>query len=794
MSPLPRVDVADVVLTAVRFNDETARVPVAWSGAPLALVGPRHLVRGQKAGAPAWSPAVYAAGAARGKRGVTQITALVLDFDHLSNGDAEAVWARLRERGWAWVAHSSFGHLAQGPEDNCFRLVVLVSRPIAPEEYEAVWTAADDALGRRSDRKARDLSRLWFVATCPPEREGFAWVRSAGGRPLDVDGAARAAAQQRARQASGPASPPAPAEGPIPAGGRNSALTSVAGGLRRKGADRDGILRALVEVNAARCNPPLPEAELARIADSVARYPVGDALVTANRTDLGNAERFEAYAGQRLRFVFPWCAWMHFDGARWVRDADGEALRAARDTLRATAAQAAALPDPDERVALIKHATDGEAIARVNAMLSLAQPLLPVSPDRLDADPDLLTCANGTIDLRSGLLRAHDRADLITRRAPVAFDPQAACPRWEAFLDRVLGGSAALQRFVQRAVGYTLTGHTREQVLFLLYGVGANGKSTFLETLRAALGEYSAVADFNTFQKREGDGARNDLARLAGARLVSAVEAEAGRPLAEALVKQLTGGDTITARFLFREFFDFKPVFKLWLAANHKPPISGGDHGIWRRIRLIPFTVTIPEAERDPRLGQKLQDELPGVLAWAVRGCLAWRAEGLGAPPEVEAATASYRSEMDALGPFLDECAAADPGHRLTARALYEAYEHWCAANGERAKSQKAFAMGLRERGFEAVKGGKGVRCWEGLRLRTDEPAGGGWRVGGANSGNSPPNWNYARAPSTAAEENEADRTLEKYPGSAPPNRLTPPQAGGGPGALPLDAYEEGEL
>ena len=186
---------------------------------------------------------------------------------------------------------------------------------------------------------------------------------------------------------------------------------------------------------------------------------------------------------------------------------------------------------------------------------------------------------------------------------------------------------------------------------------------------------------------------------------------------AKALIKQLTGGDTITARFLFKEFFDFKPVFKLWLAANHKPTIAGGDAGIWRRIRLVPFTVTIPEAERDPRLAASLLEELPGILAWAVRGCQAWQAEGLGVPDEVRAATAGYREEMDVLAPFLAERTEVASGERVTAAELYQAYEAWCAANGERARSQKGLAAGLRERGFETTRGAKGVRCWIGLRI-----------------------------------------------------------------------------
>ncbi len=787
MPQLPRISAPEAVLRAARFPDERCRVPEAWEGCILDLVGREHLARVHKRGTPAFSPVVYRAGAARGKRGIAEATALVLDFDHLPSATAAEVWKRLDERGWAWVAYSSFSHLADGEEDHCFRLIVLVSRPILPDEYDAVWLAADTALGGFADRNARDVSRIWFVASCPPERVASAWVRWSDGRPLDVGNAVAAYQQQRQRQRR-KARKNDLADAPIPSGGRNAALMSLAGAMRRRGADGEAILEGLRATNAARCEPPLDDAEVRRIVHSVVRYNPTSVLITANRTDLGNAERFEAFAGDRFRFVHNWGSWLWFDGTRWQRDVDGESVRAGRDTLRATAAEAGTVPDQDERDQLAKHALDSESSARIGAMLSLAQSLLPVAPEALDADPDLFNCANGTIDLRTGELRPHDRADLLTRRSPVAFDPDATCPLWESFLARVLGGSASLVAFLQRAIGYSLTGHTSEQVLLLLYGIGANGKSTFLETVRSLLGDYATQADFTTFLKRDNDGARNDLARLVGTRFVSAVEAEAGKPLAEALVKQLTGGDTITARFLFREFFDFKPAFKLWLAANHKPTITGGDHGIWRRMRLVPFTVTIPEAERDPKLTAKLAEELPGILAWAVRGCLAWRAEGLGLPPEVKAATASYRDEMDVLGPFLDEATVAAEGCRITARELYEAYEKWCAANGERAKSQKGFAMSLRERGFEAVKGTKGVRCWAGLGLRPEGDPGGGWRMGGGFPEKVP-----SGNPTTLVTNVDARIAIQETtsPDQAPPIRHPPPATGTTTASL---AVEEGEL
>jgi len=724
MSRQRPIVVAKATLRAVRFADERSRVPTPWEGSVLDLVGAAHQLRSQKKGTPAFSPVVYANGATRGKAGVVEITALVLDFDHLSTEAAGEVQSSLAERGWAWVAYSSFSHRA---DDACFRLLLFVSRPIAPREYEAVWAAANGALGGFADRNARDISRVWFVAACPPERATDAWLRHGDGRPLDVDGAVKALEQRRRRKRRKDRGSEETGQ-PIPPGERNSQLMSLAGAMRRRGADLETIRDALVQTNRARCRPPLDVEEVGRVAESAVRYEPSSVLLAANRTDLGNAERFAAFAGDRFRYVHAWSSWLFFDGKRWVKDADGGVVRWCRDMLRAMAAEARAIEVPEERGPLVKHALDSESSHRVTATSQLARALLPVSNEALDQQPDLFNCESGTVDLRTGVMRDHERDDLLTRLAPVAFADGVGCPRWEDFLLRCMGGDPELVGFLQRAVGYSLTGHTSEQVLFLLYGTGANGKSTFLETLRALLGDYATQADFTTFLKREGEGVRNDLARLVGTRFVSAVEADAGAPLAEALVKQVTGGDIITARFLFREFFEFRPTFKLWLAANHKPTVRGTDHGIWRRIRLVPFTVTIPKRERDPRLLEKLRTELPGILTWAVRGALEWRERGLAAPAAVLAATASYQSEMDAFGGFLADCCVEQAGGMATAKELYEAYQDWCEGNGERARSKKALAMGLRERGFQPTRT-KRARGWAGLRLRSEGERGDGCRI-----------------------------------------------------------------
>jgi putative DNA primase/helicase len=240
-----------------------------------------------------------------------------------------------------------------------------------------------------------------------------------------------------------------------------------------------------------------------------------------------------------------------------------------------------------------------------------------------------------------------------------------------------------LIRFVQRAVGYSLTGSTNEQCLFILYGSGANGKSTFLNTISAMLGDYARQTPTDTLLVKRGDGISNDVARLHGARFVSAMEVDNGRRLAEAQVKQLTGGDLMAARYLYQEFFEFRPQFKLFMGVNHTPVIQGTDHGIWRRIHLVPFTVTIAKEDQDKRLVEELHAERSGILRWAVEGCLTWQAEGLEPPTAVAEATEEYRAEMDVLARFLLECRDVGPEARVATGLLYARYVGWCALADE---------------------------------------------------------------------------------------------------------------
>jgi putative DNA primase/helicase len=424
-------------------------------------------------------------------------------------------------------------------------------------------------------------------------------------------------------------------------------------------------------------------------------------------TDLGNAERFVDQHGTHVRHnrALGWLAW---DGCRWRTDAASEVWQRAALTVRT--------------IGDAKWAARSEAWNRQRAMLELVQhqPSILVQVEQLDARPWLFNVANGVLDLEAGTLRAHDPADLLTKRSPVVYDPEAKSPKWDAFLEEVVP-SSDVREFLQRAVGYSLTGLSIEQVLFLLYGVGANGKTTFLEVVRAIAGDYGQQTPAATLLSRRSDGIPNDVARLRGARFVSAVETEANRTLAESLVKRLTGGDKIAARFLFKEFFEFDTEFSLWLATNHRPRVRGTDHAIWRRILLVPFTTVIPDDEQDKHLTDTLiATELPGILAWAVRGCVAWRTQALDPPKEVIGATTEYRAEQDILGDFIAEMCDEVADHVESAKNLYDAYRRWCDGNGERPETQKQFGMALAERGFERPRTSS-ARQYKGLKIREQQ-------------------------------------------------------------------------
>lgn len=440
-----------------------------------------------------------------------------------------------------------------------------------------------------------------------------------------------------------------------------------------------------------------------------------------HNTDTGNARRFVRRHGGRVRHVAAWDKWLIWDGTRWQPDETGEVERLAQETVMSIYSEAADCADEAERKELAKWAMRSEADNRIKAMLSRvkSQPEIALASDQLDADPWLLNCRNGTLDLRSCELREHRQHDLCTKRAEVDYEPEAPAPTWAAFLDRIFAGDAALIAFVQRSLGYSLTCDTSEQCVFIPFGGGANGKSTFLETVGKALGDYALTTPTETLMEKRGQSIPSDVARLKGARFVSASESGDGKRLDEELIKRMTGGDQITARFMHRDWFTFTPVLKLWLAVNHRPKIQGTDNGIWRRIRLIPFEVTIPTEQQDKRLTRKLRAEWAGILAWMVRGCLDWQRDGLGTPDKVLQATQDYREDMDTIGRFIaDRCLTLAQGF-ATSRALFDTYSKWCEANGERPLSAHRLGAYLRDNlGCKPDRDTHANRGWRGIGIR----------------------------------------------------------------------------
>ena len=508
----------------------------------------------------------------------------------------------------------------------------------------------------------------------------------------------------------------------ISEGGRNNHLTSLAGALRRKGLGEDAIVATLRAENADRLDPPLDDETVVAIAKSITRYQPEDEAVDYKLTDVGNAERFVAMFKDSVKYCSVYKKWFIWNGKRWEQDDTGKIITYAIECVRNIMHDADMLPDGDKRKALIQHSLRSESSGRLKALLDLASgmPAITIRSDDLDANPWLLNCQNGTIDLRTGKLQAHNPQDFITRICAAPYDTTFAIPLWTSLLNKVSGGDEAVKRYMQKAFGYALTGDISEQAIFLLYGTGSNGKSTMLNVFAELLDGYAQSTSSDTFMQKKNDTVNNDIARLKGARFVSAIEMEEGKRMAESLIKSMTGGDKLVTRFLYGEFFEYIPQFKVFLAVNHKPIIRDTTKSIWRRIKLMEFTNTFTEQERDRNFPAKIMaTELSGILAWAVQGCLWWQQEGIQDPDRIREATQEYRAEMDSFAHFFEECCEIKESGRVSNKMLRAAYDEWCKENGEFALSQRPFSQKLLERGFQKKRmPGNGAYMWHGFILR----------------------------------------------------------------------------
>lgn len=440
-------------------------------------------------------------------------------------------------------------------------------------------------------------------------------------------------------------------------------------------------------------------------------------------TDFGQAEALVDVYKEFLRYS-PALGWIVWTGSRWAMDDRRAVIQAAAVVARARQRAIQARPinseNKDElsrKVNDYKQALKAENRSRLDAAVNLAEsmPHIVIEADELDSDRYTFGAANGVIDLITSKLLEPRQRDYMTKRTNIPYYPEAQCPRWELFISEIFGGNQELITYVHRSLGYSLTGDTSEQCFWILYGLGSNGKSTFLDIVRRIGGDYSSNAPFNTFTQGKETNTGDDIARLRGQRLVTSSETKEGSALNEERVKSITGGDPLTGRFLYGKWFTFTPQFKVWLAVNHKPVIKGTDRGIWRRVRLIPFTVSF-EGRADKGLAAKLEDELPGILAWFVRGAVAWRKHGLETPTQVQAATEAYQNEMDIIGQFIEECCVKQAKATVKASQLYEAYRNWTEENGMKPLSSIKFSKAMQERGKAKERLRTGEH-WQGIGL-----------------------------------------------------------------------------
>ncbi len=473
---------------------------------------------------------------------------------------------------------------------------------------------------------------------------------------------------------------------------------------------------AVLEGLAAELGASKPTAVTRKRRGSV--DPKGDDC--ARLTELGNSQRLLSRFGGRLRFCRKLGGWFVWDGARWRLDTTGQVVRFAKQVVRQLWRDAAACDEQGVRDAMLSHARRSEKAAAVRAMVTLAESgeFVAVDADAFDANLWILNCRNGIVDLRTGELLAHKPESMCRKIAPVAFDDGADAPLWTKFLGEILPDAEVLA-FLQRFAGYVLSGVIRERVLVVLIGAGRNGKSLLIKLLAHLLGDYATYAAPAVLMAKDGQRHPTELADLCGIRFAAMSEVREGQAFDVETMKRLTGNEPIKARFMNEDFFQFEATFKLAMAANHRPRVPDSTDSAWDRLREVPFTVRIKDADEDKELYEKLCGELPGILNWCLWGCAAWQQNGLGRAAAVDAATDAYRASEDPATEFFDEAVVFEPRAMVTRKALREAYEGWAKEVGERHPlDAKKFSDAVRKRGGVDKRTG-GLNHWSGTRLRT---------------------------------------------------------------------------
>jgi len=712
-----------------------------------------------------WSPVCYSQGSTRGIKGVESVHALILDFD--TGLDYEQFADDWREKGLEFVIHTTYSHSHGCPK---WRAVFPLAYPVPSSDWPSVYKALSLAIGHgMADPSCKDASRIYYLPSHPPSGVGDSIVNN--GKPIDpADYPQIIDDEPEIQTDTEPGLKPgddfnARAQWPdilIPHGWQLSDKLGEFDLWRRPGKSEGHSARTGVGDKGDRfyCwSSSVPAAISGKLLTKFALYAIlnhnGDYSEAARElrrqgygttsaivqqineghpeidqtefhlTDLGNARRLVHLFGSNIRYCHLWSKWLVWDGKRWIQDDGGAAIRRiAHLTVDAIRDQALATNDTERRKELGKWAFGCETRNRIENMVAMAQTLegIPVNPASFDSDPWTLNVLNGTVDLRTGELRPHRRDDMSTMLIEINYDENAPCPEWEKFIAWATVGRLDLADFLWRWFGYSCTGSTREQKFVFAHGMnGKNGKSTSVNTVARILGPYAKTTDVETLTLKAGEAAAsNSLAALKGARMVVTTETTDGKRLNESLIKSLTGEDVITARFLYQEYFEFLPAFKITMFGNHKPSIRGTDDAIWRRVRMVPFDNCVADADVDKGLKDRLWEEREGILAWLVSGAVAWHTTGLTTPAVVTQATDAYRSESDALGAFLEECTGVCSGSSCRATKLYERYSQWCKSRNEYALTQTRFGRAMTERGHKSTKDRNGWR-YEDLEILEED-------------------------------------------------------------------------
>lgn len=737
------------------FGNLQVAVPVCGTVDWSALVADlsQHRILDNKEDGKLFSLVRYRDGAKRGNDGVLEIYAYVADVDNGTKPDV--LWDGWDEMELEYFLFSSYSNTAEHPR---WRVIFPLSQPVPVAEWADCWARCSTTLMRNlNDHRAKDPARIYFVPSCPQERlaEAFTYHQADGffldwkalppvatekpkknltkrekndGFLSDADVLEKARSSKSADRFS------ALFAGDMSAYGNDHSRADAAlcemlafwcgrggydqierlfrqSGLYRDKWDREDYRQRTIEYALSQCQEFYSPSEPTGIL-SLDDTPGKKAEKTYPLTELGNAERLVAEHGDDLRYCDA-MGWLAYTGVYWEVDVSGEVTRRMIKTVRAIQAsarklekEAANAKDDETKKRMLDKAQKTrqwgfscETNGRIESSIKLARSLpgVYVSNESLDKDHFKLNVLNGTLDLTTGKLHPHERADLITKCCRVAYQKGATAPEFDKFLSRIQP-DPDLRGYIQRAMGYSLTGDVSQQCFYFCWGDGSNGKSTLLNLILQMVAGYGIQAPPDMLLQSATERVRDDLAALQGKRYVITIEVAKGQTLAEGVVKQLTGGDNIRARFLYKNSMEFAPSWKIWLAANHRPVVTSNDHGIWRRVKLIPFTQKIAECEKDYELPAKLQRELPGILNWCLAGLEDYLAWGMQEPKAVSLITEEYRQESDWLGQFLGEKCYEGANAKVPATQLYDAYVAWSERRKERVRSMTTFGrdMGMR--------------------------------------------------------------------------------------------------